>query len=369
VTLDAQGNLYGTTLYGGAYNGGTAWEITNGGNTITTLASFSSPITNNGTGPYGGATLDAQGNLYGTTAFGGDNTYGTVWEIVKGSGMVTTLGTFNYTNGLSPFGGLTMDSQGNLFGTTFSGGPTNTDNQGTVFEIVKGSSTITTLASFNGTNGSEPRSAPTLDAQGNLFGTTLNGGTGSAGTVWELAKGSSTITTLASFNGTNGAAPVGGVTFDSHGNLYGTTVAGGASQDAIGTVWEIAKGSNAITTLATFTRPNGQEPTASVTIDAQGNLFGTTSGAGPSLYGTVWEIIHGSDTLQTLAAFAGPNGANPYGSLALATDGQIYGTTLYGGANGDGTVFQLSVPEPSSLVMSIISLALVGGAVVLKRRR
>ena len=99
MTVDAQDNVYGTTLYGGAYNGGSVFEIAKGSNTVTTLGSFSSPITNDGTGPYGGVVMDAQGNLYGTTNSGGDLEYGTVWEIAKGSNTVTTLATFDNANG------------------------------------------------------------------------------------------------------------------------------------------------------------------------------------------------------------------------------------------------------------------------------
>jgi uncharacterized repeat protein (TIGR03803 family) len=126
VTLNSQGNLFGTTLNGGMYNDGVAWEIVKGGRTITTLASFSSPITNVGTGPYAGVTLDAQGNLYGTTAFGGYADYGNVWEIKKGSGTISELAVFFYTNGGHPYAGLTIDTQGNLFGVATDGDrPTN----------------------------------------------------------------------------------------------------------------------------------------------------------------------------------------------------------------------------------------------------
>jgi uncharacterized repeat protein (TIGR03803 family) len=119
---------------------------------------------------------------------------------------------------------VTLDANGNLFGTAASGG---TSNSGTVWELAKGSSTITALASFNGTNGATPTSNVLFDANGNLFGTANQGGSSNQGTVWELAKGSSTITALASFNGGNGAGPNGPVAFDANGNLFGTAVGGG----------------------------------------------------------------------------------------------------------------------------------------------
>jgi uncharacterized repeat protein (TIGR03803 family) len=230
--------------------------------------------------------LDPQGNLFGTTSGGGANNLGTVFQIAAGSSTIITLASFNGPEGGSrlPYGGLARDAQGNLFGTTIGGisGP------GTVFELVAGSNTITTLAPFNGTNGSYPQGRVILDAQGNLFGTTANGGAFNRGTVWELAAGSNTITTLASFNGTNGAGPEAGVILDAQGNLFGTTQFGGANN--LGTVFQIAAGSNTITTRASFNGTNGALPFGELVLDAQGNLFGTTSGGGAFGRGTVFEL-------------------------------------------------------------------------------
>jgi uncharacterized repeat protein (TIGR03803 family) len=310
VTLDAQGNLYGTTNQGGGNGDGTVWEIAKGSNTITTIASFNG---SNGSNPFAGVTLDAQGNLYGTTRYGGAGSDGTVWEIAKGSNTITTIASFSGSNGRLPYGGVTLDAQGNLYGTMRVGGA---NNDGTVWEIAKGSSTITLLASFNGGNGKAPYAGVTSDAQGNLYGTTTAGGANSAGTIWEIAKGSGPVATLFSFNTTNGQMPVGGVTLDAQGNLYGTTNLGGAG--GAGTIWEIAAGSGTLTTLASFNTTSGSYPQSSVTLDAQGNLYGTTNGGGAGNVGTVWQFTN-------------------------------------------------SVPEPSSLVIGFTSLALVGGVLVLKR--
>jgi uncharacterized repeat protein (TIGR03803 family) len=184
--------------------------------------------------------------------------------------------------------------------------------------------------------------------------------------VWELAKGSSTITPLASFNGANGALPRGGVTFDAHGNLYGTAPDRGANND--GTVWELARGSGTITALASFNGTNGSFPSAGVTFDAHGNLYGTAAGGG----GTVWEIKAGSSTITPLASFDGTNGFDPYSEVTFDASGNLYGTAFSGGANNLGTVWEFqpgSVPEPSSLVLGLIGLVLAGGAAVLKHRR
>jgi uncharacterized repeat protein (TIGR03803 family) len=230
-------------------------------------------------------TFDANGNLFGTAQLGGASNNGTVWELVKGSSTITPLASFNGTNGFNPQAGVTFDANGNLFGTANRGGAS---GNGTVWELAKGSSTITPLASFNFTNGAGPFGGVTFDANGNLFGTARVGGASGFGTVWELARGSSTITPLASFNGINGIQPFAGVTFDAHGNLFGTAQFGGASNN--GTVWELSQGSSTITPLASFNHTNGSDPSSGVTFDANGNLFGTASSGGASNNGTVWEL-------------------------------------------------------------------------------
>ena len=236
---------------------------------------------------------------------------------------------------------------------------------------------ITTLASFTGTgaNGNAPVAGVTFDSSGNLFGTTYQGGTFGYGTVYEIAQGSSTLTTLASFTGNNGAYPNAGVTFDSSGNLFGTTLYGGASGK--GTVYEIAKVTGTLTTLASFTGngvgTNGSTPYGGVTFDSSGNLFGTASGGGTSGYGTVYEIAQGSSTLTTLASFTGANGSAPVAGVTFDSSGNLFGTTYQGGTSGQGTVYEIAgagspVPE-SSTVISFATLLGLGGLVLCARKR
>ena len=189
------------------------------GGQLTILASYNRTSSGpNGGFPNPGVTLDSQGNLYGTTNGGGTNDIGTVYEIARGSRTIVTIASFDATSGGGgPHASVTLDAQGNLYGTTASGG---LGGAGTVWEIVAGTHTITTVGSFNLTNGSNP-SGVTLDVQGNLYGTTSLGGTGGVGTVWEVAKGTNTVTTLASFDGVNGAGPLGGVTLDGRGTSTG----------------------------------------------------------------------------------------------------------------------------------------------------
>jgi uncharacterized repeat protein (TIGR03803 family) len=156
---------------------------------------------------------------------------------------------------------------------------------------------------------------------------------------------------LATFTGANGANPFAGLVADASGNFYGTTAFGGASGD--GTVFKVAAGTHALTTLATFDGTNGYRPDAALVADASGNLYGTTSGGGDGGNGTVFEVVAGTNALVTLAAFDGTNGSDPEGNLFIDASGNIYGTTVTGGANGAGSVFELMpVPEPSSLLLA-----------------
>jgi len=165
---------------------------------------------------------------------------------------------------------LTLDSNGNLFGTTYGSAP-GSSNVGSVFEIAYGTTSTTTLASFDSADGANPSAALTIGSNRDLFGTTYNGGVSGDGTVFKIAHGTNSITTLAAFNASSGADPS-GVALDSGGDLFGTTGSGGADGD--GTVFEIAHGTNSITTLASFDSTNGAGP-GGVTLDSAGDLVRT----------------------------------------------------------------------------------------------
>jgi uncharacterized repeat protein (TIGR03803 family) len=337
----------GTALFGVAPKTGFALKFKTTGHgsqsshppvtgTLVTLASFDGASSGtNGGYPNAGVTLDSQGNLYGTTVNGGATGDGTVFEIKKGSDTITTLGSFNGTNGIEPLGGVALGAQGNLYGTTEKGG---SDSSGTVWEIVNGSNTITTLASLSGTNG-DPTGGVSLDAQGNLYGSGYE-------SVWELAKGSSTVTTLFA-NRSSGAT----LTLDAQGNIYGTG-SGSLGHVGQGSVWELSRLANdsyAVINEYFFNGTNGAYPGNSVTLDAQGNLYGTTSEGGAYGDGTLWEVVKGGSTITTLISFDGANGSRPESGVAVDGVGNLYGTTGDGGADGSGTVWEFIVGTAPSV--------------------
>jgi hypothetical protein len=359
LMTDAAGDLFGTTVVGGADDKGTVFEIawTRQGyaSAPTILASFAGY---DGEQPAGGLIADGAGDIYGTATGGGTHGYGTAFELVKiGTGFAaspTTLVDFTGSDGADPYGGLIADAAGNLFGTT-SGGVN--QSVSTVFEIAKirrsDAPAPTTLVTFDGSDGRLPTGRLIADAAGDLFGTTDLGGTDDDGVVFEIVKTNGVYanapTTLVSFTGADGAEPGGGLITDAAGDLFGTTSAGGA--DHGGTVFEIAKTgggyASAPTVLVSFTGPEGYQPDGSLIADAAGNLFGTTGLGGPggANDGTVFEIAKTEDGYASrptiLVTLNGSNGANPVGSLIADAAGDLLGTTA-GGAHGYGTVFEIT---------------------------
>ncbi|HEY1684260.1 MAG TPA: choice-of-anchor tandem repeat GloVer-containing protein [Tepidisphaeraceae bacterium] len=342
LIIDGPGNLYGTASGGGpdVDSNGTVFEVPAGSNSLTTLGVFDSGV---GSTPQGNLVADGNGNFFGTVQQGGDNVLdGAVFEVNSASTTPGIVASFDLNDGFFPEAGLVRDSSGDLFGTT-AGGGVNNNNSGLVFEVAAGSDIPTTIATFDGDNGASPQATLLMDSAGNLFGTTASGGgTSEDGTVFEVAAGSNTITTLATFTGSNGARPVDNlIEFD--GDLYGTTASGGANNSEDGTVFKLDPTTKILTTLVTFNGTDGSGPYGGVIADSNGDLFGTTNAGGDSNGdGVVFEIPAGANTPTSLATFNGSNGRNPFASLLADSNGNLYGTTNQGGASDDGTVFELT---------------------------
>jgi uncharacterized repeat protein (TIGR03803 family) len=357
LVLDASGNLYGTTAAGGSANFGTVFKLDPGG-TKTVLYSFTGGA--DGKAPYAGLVLDPSGNLYGTTQLGGASNFGTAFK-VDTAGTETVLHSFTGgADGRIPNAPLIRDSTGNVYGTTTTGGAS---GYGTVFKL-NTAGTLTVLYSFaGGADGGFPLGGLVRDSAGNLYGTTNDGGLPNAcfvgyfgcGVVFKVDM-TGTETVLYTFTGgADGGESQAGLTLDAMGNLYGTTAAGGTGDS--GVVFKIDR-AGVETVLHTF-GSGGVEPFGGVILDAAGNLYGTTNNGG-SGYGSVFQLDATSHYTVLHQFTAGSDGANPVANLVSDTEGNLYGTTAAGGNGNFGTVFKLGAAAPNfSLATSALSPALV----------
>lgn len=359
VTLDKKGSLYGATSGGGTYNGGTVFRLTpnrKGGWTEAILHNFPSSQQDGGD-PNGGLVHDARGNWYGTTHFGGVYDGGVVFELTHGSSgwVENILYTFGdqILDGGGPVAGLVMDEGGDLYGTAPYGGST-------AFELRPGfgvwEETIMHHFGVKKGDGAAPFAGLILDAAGNLYGTTEGGGKAcdgeGCGAVYELQRTASGWKEIVLHrfdnNGKDGVTPGwGALVMDSSGNLYGTTATGGCCG---GVVFKLTPGSDnhwAETILYEFKGgTDGFEPAAGVVMDKSGNLYGTTIAGGSGCdCGVVYKLAPGPKgkwTYTLLHTFGGYDGAQPDANLILDDKGNLYGTTATGGANGAGVVFELT---------------------------
>ncbi len=363
LTMDKAGNFYGTTLYGGNLTNcdggcGVVFKLAHEGSgwVLSTLYTFQGGA--DGAVPYSGVTIGSDGSLYGTTEVGGTGCSGigcgTVYKLrppptaCKAASCPwtkTVLYQFTGPDGTNPlYGNLVFDQAGNLYGTTEAGG---TNGHGTVFELTpsNGGWTESVLWSFTGgDDGDQPTSGVLLDRAGNLYGTTVFGGIDASGNVYELSPSGSewTETTLYSLNRTyEGYEPIGGVAMDQQGNLYGTAALGGTG--GAGTIFQLtpSDGGWRYTLLQTFSGIEG--PVDTPTLDAAGNVYVTSTFTGGN--GSVVKLTpsNGGWNSTTLHSFNGNDGSAPVGGVILDGSGNIYGTTANGGSQGNnGVVFEVT---------------------------
>ncbi len=353
LVMDAAGNLYGTTSEGGASGQGTVFKLDTSGQE-TVLHSFTgSP---DGAEPSSGLVRDAAGNLYGTTSYGGSSGNGTVFK-VDASGNETVLHSFTGgSDGRLPYAAPVMDAAGNLYGTTYFGGA---GNLGTVYKVDT-SGVETVIHSLTNADGAHPFAGVILDAAGNLYGVATDRGAHNNGTVFTVDT-SGQAAVLHSFNSSDGSDPVGSLMMDATGNLYGTTYFGGASNQ--GTVFKLDTSGNH-TVLYSFTGgSDGLDPYARLIMDAAGNLYGTTSRGGSAYQGAIFEL-DASGNMTVLHTFTGgSDGLDCLAALLRDAAGTLYGVTALGGDADVGTVFKLSPPVTfdslSGLVRQFVTQPLV----------
>lgn len=346
------GNLYGTTSIGGSSGNcsggcGTIFKVTLRGN-LTTFHNFDGT---DGARPDAGLLLAFNGNLYGTTSNGGLSSNcsggcGTIFKISP-DGDFATLHSFDGSEGYSPNARLLLASSGDFYGTTSNGGAKNYCLQeqgcGTIFTMTPGG-TLTALYSFcaiaSCPDGANPFGGLVEGVDGDLYGTTSNGGAKFLGTVFKITRGG-TLTTLDAFDSQNGANPYGGLVQATNHEFYGTASGGGVNGD--GTIFEITQ-AGGLRTLHTFNGSDGGAPFDGLVQATNGDYYGTTFAGGTASCpcGTIFKITQGR-LLTTLYNFDGPNGQWPYSGLVQATNGMFYGATFSGGSSNLGTIFSLSV--------------------------
>lgn len=341
LASDGAGNFYGTTYFGGAFGAGTVFELSpdgHGGWYEKVLYSFDG-------GTHGGnpwlsyVIFDKAGNLYGTACTGGANGHGVVFELspVGKRWKETVLHSFTDTmDDALPVNGLIMDAAGNLYGATF---------YGAVFELSPSGGHWTEQVIYDfATN---LHAGLTMDAAGNIFGATFR-------YVFELSPNGGGVwnpDVIYNFTGPpkDGSNPDDTLVLDQAGSLYGTTTAGGASNN--GTVFKMSHGKNGWTERILYSfkgvrKNDGSGPFAGIVFDAKGNIYGATQSGGKHGDGTVFELAapvgKGKYVEKVLWSFSGADGHAPFADLILDSAGNLYGTTTAGGSSNNGVVFEVT---------------------------
>ena len=367
LVLDDAGNLYGMTVLGGDWGSGTVFRLSppSGalrGWTETVLHSFTS--TTDGGQPYGGVTLDSEGNIYGTAVVGGsggtcvEDGCGVVWKLTNSGGTFSHSVIYDFTggdDGYGPGGPVVFDDLGNLYGMTAVGGAF---GLGVVYQLSPGAGDSWTLNVVHAFTGGEDGGAGSagrllIDADGTIFGVATIGGTFGAGVVFQLtpaSNGTWTQTTLYSFEGQpDGSFPYGGLVRDDSGRFFGTTYYGGYYGYGAAFMLEQVKGVWQERVLNSFSSgQDGGYPISHLVIDSAGTLYGTTSeggapGCGCGTIFSLTEVGPGIWKDRIVHQFTGvPDGSFAYNGLVADPAGNLYGATAYGGLDDDGVIYKLT---------------------------
>jgi uncharacterized repeat protein (TIGR03803 family) len=357
LETDNAGNIYGTTVLGGDFGGGTVFQLSPSPNgwVHTVLYSFTGGA--DGGEPYKGVTLDREGNLYGTAVTGGSGNCeggcGVVYKLSNTGGTWTQKVIHAFTggdDGSGPGARVTVDSAGNIYGMAPTGGAY---GLGTIYKIRLGSTgglLFRVIHAFtggaDGTGGSAGRM---ILRDGHLYGAATAGGRYGSGVVFELAAGGfreRDVNTIYSFRGQpDGSFPYGALLFDPSGNIYGTTYYGGTN--GIGAVYKLSPqpvGEWTEEVIYSFQEgADGNSPISNLVLDKAGNLYGTTSEGGLGS-GTIYKLspAGGGKWAETVVhAFEGPpDGGFAYNGMVVDAFGNFYGATVHGGENDDGCVYK-----------------------------
>jgi uncharacterized repeat protein (TIGR03803 family) len=341
VIQAGSGTFYGTTTFGGSGSSGSVFQFTAGGGP-TALYSFTNG--NDGGFPYSVPLLNVDGKLYGSTFEGGAFANGAVYQLTTDGTFANVYSFTGTRDGANPQSALIRGNDGNFYGTSTSAGG---NGHGGVFRMLPGGAFTNIHGFTGGSDGSVPVGALLQGPDGNIYGTTANGGTNGNGVVFKMATNGAIVWAV-SFNVTNGANPQAGLARGADGNFYGTTAGGGVNGE--GTIFKITT-NGVMTVLYSFSglingiNADGGSPRAALVPGSDGNFYGSAADGGPYGFGTVFKMTP-AGALTTLAWFDGFSGANPDSALTQGSDGDFYGTTSSGGAGGLGVIYRLSVPLP-----------------------
>jgi uncharacterized repeat protein (TIGR03803 family) len=363
LVLANNGTFYGTTSSGGQYDYGTAFSITSAG-ALTTLHSFNLSV--DGAYLVAGLVEATNGTFYGATGEGGVHNLGTIFSMTSG-GIVTSLHSFDGTDGQYPYAALVEGTNGTFYGTTSEGGANGeAEDYGTVFSITSGG-TLTTLHSFDGTDGANPY-APLIQASnGTFYSTTVEGGAHGYGTVFSITS-AGTLTTVHSFDSTDGSNVYSPLIQASNGTFYGTTSAGGTADCSLGqpcgTIFSLTS-AGTLTTLHSFDLTDGEKPEAGLVQDTDGTFYGVTYEGGASNYGTIFSEAVGLhafvETLPTsglVGASVKILGTNLTGATSVTFNGKAATFTVVSGSEitthvpTGATTGLVTVTTPSKVLKS-----------------
>ena len=328
-TTKAQTQLYGMTRLGGANNLGTIFKTDANGANCTILKDL---VTTDGTQPQGALLQASDGKLYGLTSAGGASfSYGTIFQFDPTTNNYTKKVNFNSTNGDGPKGSLIQATDGKLYGMTFYGG---TNDLGVIFQYDPSTNALVKKIDFSATLGNSPAGSLIQATDGNMYGMTSVGGTNNLGVLFQYNPTTNAYTKKIDFSGTtNGSGPVGSLIQASDGKLYGMTKLGGANNSGI--IFQYDPTTSVFIKKIDLTGSSGAAighwPTGSLIQANDGKLYGVTGG---------YPILFQYDFVNNVYSYKVNLPPTPEGTLLQASNGNLYGTSIYGGTNGKGTIYQ-----------------------------
>jgi len=333
----SNGKLYGTTRFGGANNLGTLFEYNPATNSYSVLVDFDG--TNKGSDPQSSVIQASNGKLYGLTRLGGLSNVGVMFEYDLSTSTFSKKYDMIAANGQFPQSSLLEASNGKLYGITRFGGAS---GAGTLFEYNLSLSSYSVLTSFSTAIGTNPQTPLIQASNGKIYGTTLAGGSGSGGVIYEYDLSTSTFSVVFNYTAAvTGNQPVGGIVQASNGKIYGTTNVGGANN--LGVLFEFNPTGNTYSVLSTMASTLGGNPQASLTQAANGKIYGTTRVGGANNLGTLFEFDPGTNIHTKLFDFSATNGTFPLSAVTQATNGLLYGLTSAGGTQSVGVLYDYNI--------------------------